>query len=250
MNDKWPVYFSHAPTNFLVIFGGASSMKYEDEVRAQLHGLSDQANAGNSNFTNPPLGEFQAEALASYLDAFVSNNLGCAPIARIFTKDISGDDYPTPNPFDTVYPYYKAHSNTTLYLSRTASDFTGGMFDVIKTNLFQTNTTNLPTLLASPGSAIICWDRQGIWGGSGKPISPDSLLCKLSDAFKVPTATISNLGQPPKAARIYAFIKRQSGTKELKVYDLVYSNTNGTKPDPAYSVQFKKVGEAVSSSSQ
>lgn len=245
VNSNWPVYFANS--NGIRPFGG-TPMSYYVDVAAVLHGLSDEANMGNTTFTNPYLGEFQAEALAIHLDAFVSNTLSCAPIARIFTKDVrnKGLSYPTPNPFDTLYPYYKAHDNTTLYLSRTATDFTGGMFDVIKSNLFSNTTTNLPNLLASPGSAMICWDRQGLWGGAGTPNNPSSLLSKLysSKAFNLSSgqiATINSLGQPGKASRIYAFIKRTNGTKEVKVYNLVYSNTSGTNYPPTYNLHFSQI---------
>jgi hypothetical protein len=249
VNTNWPVYFANA--NHIIAFGD-TPMSFNDDVSAVLHGLSVEANAGNSNYTNPYLGEFQAEALAAHLDDFVSTTISCAPIARIFTKDLRNKrgSYPTPNPFDTVYPYYKDHPNTTLYLSRkSTSDFTGGIFDAIKTNLFTVSNTNLPNLLASPGSAIICWDRQGLWGTSGGPNNASSILSKLysSKAFNLSSgaiAAINSLGQPGKASRIYAFIQRKSGTnvtKEVKVYNVVYSNTTGTNYPPAYSVKFNQV---------
>lgn len=245
VNTNWPVYFAN--TNGIRPFGG-KAMSYYDDVTAVQHGLSYAANASNTGFTNPYLGEFQAEALAVYLDTLVSSNLSCAPIARLFTKDVrtNGSSYPTPNPFDTIYPYYKAHNSTMLYLSRTATDFTGGMFDVIKSNLFTIKTNSLPDLLASPGSAVICWDRQGLWGKAGGVNNPDSLLSSLysSKAFNLSNNTIdaiNGLGQPGKASRIYAFIKRTNGTKEVKVYSVVYSNTLGTNYPPAYSVKFNQV---------
>lgn len=245
VNTNWPVYFANS--NGIRPFGGTPMTNYHD-VSAVQHGLSVEANAGNTSFTNPCLGEFQAEALASHLDAFVSDTLSCAPVARIFTKDIRNkrSSYPTPNPFDTVYPYYKDRTSTTLYLSRAATDFTGGMFDVIKSNLFSVKATNLPNLLASSGSSMICWDRQGLWGGSGGANNGNSILSKLysSKAFNLPSsaiASINGLGQPGKASRIYAFVKRASGTNEVKVFNLVYSNTSGTNYPPTYSVQFNKV---------
>jgi hypothetical protein len=141
-------------------------------VEVRQHGLS----------TN---GEAQAVFLAKSLPALLAAN-NFLPVTRVVTKDpywTNSPDYPTPNPFDTAWPFIKTNNITDVILVKAEKGtnaygpLTGQVNQTVDKDLLAmlpyyhrspekfadsilpTNALGQPT-----GSTLIVWDGQGMWG--------------------------------------------------------------------------------------
>lgn len=145
-------------------------------VQVRMHGLS-------SN------GEGQAKWLAEKLPALLANEgVNFMPITRVVTKDPwtkDGDDAPTPNPFDTAWPFIKTHGikDVMLIKAEKGTNRFGpragkknetvdlGLMEMLpcyhgsitnakpSDSIFPTNASGQIT-----GSTLVVWDGQGMWG--------------------------------------------------------------------------------------
>jgi len=142
------------------------------KVEVRQHGLS----------TN---GEAQAVFLANSLPALLAAN-NFLPVTRVVTKDpywTNSRDYPTPNPFDTAWPFIKKHGITDVILikaekgtnsygplagqtNKTVDKDLLAMLpyyhrspEKFADSILPTNSQGQPT-----GSTLIVWDGQGMWG--------------------------------------------------------------------------------------
>jgi hypothetical protein len=147
---------------------------------------------------------------------------GCAPITRVITKNpivTVGVAWPTPNPFDTTYPCIKEGGPLASAELLLIKKKTTGRQIVDSGMLAMIEPTN--TILPADGSAMICWDREGLWGASGGSLSHESILYKLGKQWGDRNKDyIKSVGQPAKCDTIYIF--RSSGKLEI------YSFKDGT----------------------
>lgn len=170
-------------------------------------------------------GAMAATQLAQALPDFLASR-GCAPITRVITKNpiaTDGTTWPTPNPFDTIYPCIKqggplASARLLLIKKNTVS---GQIVDRGMLALIGLTKGANKILPEDDGSAMICWDREGLWGKSGGRLNHDSILYKLGKQWGDPNKDyIKSVGQPAKCDTIYIF--RSNGKLEI------YSFQNGT----------------------
>jgi hypothetical protein len=142
-------------------------------VQVRQHGLSSD-------------GEHQAEFLAKTLPALLATNK-FLPVTRVITKDPytpnEKNEWPTPNPFDTAWPFIisnnitdvmliKAEKGTNAYgplagqINKTVDKDLLAMLpyyhrspEKFADSILPTNAQGIPT-----GSTLIVWDGQGMWG--------------------------------------------------------------------------------------
>lgn len=141
-------------------------------VQVHQHGLS----------TN---GEAQAVFLAKSLPAVLEEN-NFLPVTRVVTKDpywTNSRDLPTPNPFDTAWPFIKTHGITDVMLIKAekGTNSYGPLAGQINKTVDKDLLAMLPYYHRSPekfadsilptnaqgiptGSTLIVWDGQGMWG--------------------------------------------------------------------------------------
>jgi len=145
-------------------------------VQVHMHGLS-------SN------GEGQAKWLAEKLpELLAKEGVNFMPITRVVTKDPwtkDGDDAPTPNPFDTAWPFIKTHGIKDVMLIKAEKGINRfgpragkknetvdlGLMEMLpcyhgsitnakpSDSIFPTNASGQIT-----GSTLVVWDGQGMWG--------------------------------------------------------------------------------------
>lgn len=145
-------------------------------VTVHQHGLS-------------PLGEKQAAWLATNLPALLKDkDVNFMPITRVVTKDPftpDGSSWPTPNPFDTAWPFIKANNirDVVLVAPKKGVNPYGPRANQINETVdkelldmlpcYNGSTKNekpsdsiLPTDASGEvtGSTLIVWDGQGMWG--------------------------------------------------------------------------------------
>jgi hypothetical protein len=174
---------------------------------------------GLSNVPQKPgleAGEDQVTKFGPALAPFVSAN-GYAPIGLVITKNpfmkIPGApptaDNPTPNPFDTVYPFIKGAAAVKLKLIDPGA-YGKQMIDPGLQSMIDDRT-----IVPSNGSTLLCWDAEGLWGPqppAGRPFNPASILWKLSTLYLGDTKQIANYS-PLKCQTVYVFT-----TGNLKIY--------------------------------
>jgi len=167
----------------------------------------------------PEAGDDQAVKFGSALAPFVSAN-GYAPIALVITKNPfmkipdapSTADNPTPNPFDTVYPFMKGAAGVKLKLIDPGS-YGKQMIDPGLQSMIDDRT-----IVPSSGSTLLCWDAEGLWGPqppAGRPFNPASILWKLSTLYLGDTKQIAT-HSPLKCQTVYVFT-----TGNLKIHTFV-----------------------------
>lgn len=174
------------------------------------HGLSDV-----SQKPGLEAGDDQAVKFGAALAPFVSAK-GYAPIGLVVTKNPfmkipgapSTADNPTPNPFDTVYPFMKGTAVKLKLID--PGPYGKQMIDPgLETMIDQ------GTIVPSNGSTLLCWDAEGLWGPqppAGRPFNPASILWKLSMLYLGNTKQIANYS-PLKCQTVYVFT-----TGSLKIY--------------------------------
>ena len=176
------------------------------------HGLSDVPQSPGLE-----AGDDQVTKFGSALAPFVSDK-GYAPIGLVITKNPFmkipgaplGSDDPTPNPFDTVYPFVKGASAVTLQLID-PSPYGQQMIDQGLEQMIDDRT-----IVPSNGSTLLCWDAEGLWGPqppAGRPFNPASILWKLSTLYLGDTKQIAS-HSPLKCQTVYVFTTRQ-----LQIYN-------------------------------
>jgi hypothetical protein len=141
-------------------------------VQVRSHGLSKQ-------------GEGQATFLAKSLPAVLEEN-NFLPVTRVVTKDpywTNSPVDPTPNPFDTAWPFIKTHGITDVMLIKAekGTNSCGPLAGQINKTVDKDLLAMLPYYHRSPekfadsilptnaqgaptGSTLIVWDGQGMWG--------------------------------------------------------------------------------------
>ncbi len=143
------------------------------KIQVVVHRLSD-------------VGEKQAAFLAKSLSPLLETN-NFLPVTRVVTKEPPSprDNAPTPNPFDTAWPFIKTHGITDVILIKPKKGtnpygpLTGQVNQTVDKDLLAmlpyyhrspekfadsilpTNSQGQPT-----GSTLIVWDAEGLWGGS------------------------------------------------------------------------------------
>jgi hypothetical protein len=230
-------------------------------VQVRMHGLS-------SN------GEGQAKWLAENLPALLKKEgVNFMPITRVVTKDPwtkDGKDDPTPNPFDTAWPFIKNNSIQDVVLvpakkginpygpraNKTNETVDEGLLKMLpcyhgsitnakpSDSIFPTNASGQIT-----GSTLVVWDGQGMWGPHQKEPDiwywADDTEQKTDKPVKVVGANVLRLlggkvigdhilnePQAGKAKRLYMFYPR-------------YGREQGDKSDDATSDHIKLYGTNV-----
>jgi hypothetical protein len=141
------------------------------KIQVVVHRLSDE-------------GEKQAAFLAKSLSPLLETNK-FLPVTRVVTKEPPSpvDNAPTPNPFDTAWPFIKTHGITDVILVKPQKGTNA--YGPLKGQVNQTVDKDLLAMLPyyhrSPekfadsilptnalgqptGSTLIVWDGQGMWG--------------------------------------------------------------------------------------
>jgi len=215
--------------------------KKETELVLRQHGLSGEGKYDAKGKLIKAAGDQQAIFLGENLDKILSD-LGFAKITKAVTKwpvPKDGDgDWPTPNPFDTIYPYLKKSPDVELILIKPDAK-TNGVKPLVDSALaamlpdFHKPTDKDPTpkvnpglLMQETGSTLLSWDAEGLWGGdekvNGKKTrvwNPHGILAELGcpffdDHFASMTTDpltgkfVEGRGIPDKGSRIYVFYKR------------------------------------------
>lgn len=176
------------------------------------HGLSDVPQKQGLE-----AGDDQATKFGSALAPFVSAK-GYAPIGLVITKNPfmkipdapSTADYPTPNPFDTVYPFVKGAGAAVKLKLIDPGSYGKQMIDPGLQSMIDDGT-----IVPSNGSTLLCWDAEGLWGPqppAGRPFNQASILWKLSTLYLHNTQQIANYS-PLKCQTVYVFT-----TGTLKIY--------------------------------
>jgi len=166
------------------------------------HGLSNKPQKSGLE-----AGEDQAVKFAAALASFMSNS-GYAPIGLVITKNPfklipdapPNANSPTPNPFDTVYPFTKK-ATVTLKLIDPGS-YGKQMIDPGLQSMIDDRS-----IVPSNGSTLLCWDAEGLWGPqppAGRPFNPASILWKLSMLYLGDTKQIQS-HSPLKCQTVYVF---------------------------------------------
>jgi hypothetical protein len=166
------------------------------------HGLSYTPQKGVSE-----AGEDQARNFGSAFAPFVSAN-SYAPVGLVITKNpfmkIPGAppsaDNPTPNPFDTVYPFTKTATVKLKLID--PGQYGKQMVDPGLQSMIDDKT-----IIPSNGSTLLCWDAEGLWGpstSSGRPFSSDSILWKVSMLY-LNNVTLVAKYSPLKCQTVYVF---------------------------------------------
>lgn len=197
VNSKWPAY----------------TLPDSSVKSVFQHGLSDVSQGKDLE-----AGEDQARKFGSAFAPFVAAR-GYAPINLVITKNPfmkipdapSGADSPTPNPFDTVYPFVKGATVTLKLID--PGPYEKQMVDPGLESMIDDRS-----IIPSNGSTLLCWDAEGLWGPqppSPRPFKPDSILWKLSMLYLGNTTQISG-SSPLKCQTVYVFT-----TGNLKIYSFV-----------------------------
>lgn len=153
---KWPTYVMPPGVTARGVPSGADLSTF----KVNLHGLS-------------PDGEAQAEFVRERLAGLVSA-LNGLPITRVITKRpdlrVNGVD-PTPNPFDTVFPFIKGggFKGEVLLVDPGTDPESNPLIDRGLAAMlpdFAAEPPKLDSLLPADGqgSTLICWDAEGLWG--------------------------------------------------------------------------------------
>ncbi len=170
---------------------------------------------------------------------------GCESITRVITKkpygkNEKGED-PTPNPFDTIYPFLQVRNSedaanpkpNELILIAPGKEQSNPLLDrdlvAMLPNEFSKPPKMSNTLLRDQGSGstLLCWDAEGLWGEAvgekpnrTRPFDPNSILrmmggYTMGNYFKDEPKEAGG-GCPDKAARLYIFTRRpETGTSEI-----------------------------------
>ena len=160
-------------------------------------------------------GDDQVTKFGSALAPFVAGK-GYAPIGLVITKNpfmkIPGappaSDNPTPNPFDTVYPFVKGAAAKLKLID--PGPYGQQMIDPGLQSMIDDRT-----IVPSNGSTLLCWDAEGLWGPqppAGRPFNSGSILWKLSTLYLGDTKQIAGYS-PLKCQTVYVFT-----TGNLKIY--------------------------------
>ena len=199
--SQWKSNWAPSWPNYTLPNGGG--------VTVRSHGLS-------------PLGEKQGAWLATNLPALLQNH-NFLPITRVVTKDPytlneKGKD-PTPNPFETAWPFIKTHGikDVMLIKAEKGTNRFGpragkknetvdlGLLEMLPCYHGTNNPTNnnekpsdsiLPTNAVgeATGSTLIVWDGQGMWGPHDGPwYWADDTEQKSANPTKVVGANILRL---------------------------------------------------------
>lgn len=140
------------------------------------------------------VGEQQATWLANKLPALLTKEgVDFMPITRVVTKDpytMDGNNNPTPNPFDTAWPFIKVNKiqDVVLVPAKKGTNFFGprankvngtvdeGLLKMLPCYHGPVSTAKpadsiLPTNASGQvtGSTLIVWDGQGMWGPHDGP---------------------------------------------------------------------------------
>lgn len=226
---NWPEYA--LPANTVTVDASGTSKTALPFIVNQ-HGLSTE-------------GEKQALFLRDVAYDILTKELGYAPITRIVTKLPSGTgpnySWPTPNPFDTVYPLaQKLKDSVELMLikpelsipkNEAKNDETRRTMNPVDPGLSKMlpdiqvgATPKWDTLMDGKGSTLLCWDAEGLWG---LDLSNDERSYNLqSILFKMGSPSLSEYfsgmgfiadaygrGVPEKGTRLYVFTRREPSPK-------------------------------------
>jgi hypothetical protein len=175
---SWPSYTHHF---FLIGPDGEAGPEGDTNIKVVAHGLSgDWEKDGISGKVEGKVqGEKQALTLGKSLDGFLDSH-NFARIGRAITMDPRRDNEvqndPTPNPFDTLWPYLHDKPNVELYLVKLKNNDPVDLPDGIK-NLIDAESEKV---LPSVGSSIICWTGEGLSG-------TDGVLARLYKKYNIAT---------------------------------------------------------------
>ncbi len=188
VNDHWPVYSINSK-----------------EITLLQHGLSKEPGEPKGDGSLRDSGETQAIVLKEELNKFLSGK--CEDISRVITKDPTiirpnkKFQNPTPNPFDTVYPFIKENNLPTILIAPAETD--GIVIDPDLDKMIEDGS-----LYLRDNSTLLCWDAEGLWGpkedGKGRPLKANSILGKLSAKYLGEANAISEY-DPNKCKTIYIF---------------------------------------------
>ncbi|AXG71618.1 hypothetical protein KORDIASMS9_03875 [Kordia sp. SMS9] len=145
-----------------------------------------------------PDGFNEAQNIAADLPSWISQHW--APVNLVITKDPRSKDQ-TQNPFQTVIP-----SADALKAS-----------NKVEVQLKDDPGFNKANLISDGHSALICWDRQGLWQDEGDPAGT-YILQSLAKANPLP----GNITRPHKAGTFYVFTNPDTHGK----YDISQYNYN------------------------
>lgn len=240
MVPTWPTY---QPEFLSAIWAMPSNVSLGSLTLFQ-HGLS-------------PEGEAQAEFLGKNLTWLVKE-LNGVPITRVITKrpDMKNPDgsNPTPNPFDTIFPFlkYSGFKGELILIDPGVDKAINPLVDKgLATMLpdFEAQPPNTGSLLNGTGSTLVCWDAEGLWGKdetvvngeSYRTWSENNILNKLAtpaidDHLMGDRPDLSahefaeGKGVPGKAARIYVFYPRANPTG----YDCIVVDVTNRSGQPEF----------------
>jgi hypothetical protein len=192
-----------------------SQPRSETNVAPNLHGLTDTPRKSYLE-----AGEKQAENLRDALDSWRADE-GYAAINSAITKypagkipkAPAGKDSPTPNPFDTIYPYLSKHPTKLTLIEP------GNYHEQIIDPALETMIEN-STLYPTNGSTLLCWDAEGLWGpdkdSEGIRIyNSNSILAKVSAHYLGDYKLIKDYS-PEKGKTVFVFFD-----KNVNVYNFV-----------------------------
>jgi hypothetical protein len=232
VNEKWPVYeVKHTVVHEIGWIKDGHKVETANSLEVLQHGLSDVPQMNKDGNPKKYAGETQAEGLGVHLAKCLSDN-GYAEVTKVVTKNPSvtnpNGNYPTPNPFDTVYPFIKS------------AGFKGGDSNeavlLINPDNYKLVDPGLASMLDSGslyppndgngGSTLLCWDKEGLWGGD-KFLS-GSILGEISKKYLDSHYSLENEGPPGKGQTVYCF-EENTPIEENKVTIYSFDGTDFSK---------------------
>jgi hypothetical protein len=177
------------------------------------HGLSDVPQENKDGTKKEFAGEIQAKCLGVNLAKCLEDN-GYAKVTKVVTKNPSvknpNQKEPTPNPFDTVYPFINgdfkdAGSNKVLLINPDNSN----LIDPGLASMIGKDESDAGSLYNfNGGSTLLCWDAEGLWGEKVKkkrPYDHSSILGKISEKYLNSSYSLEHEAAPAKGKTVYCF---------------------------------------------